>query len=123
MKVDSREKNARHVVSLVVTVATLAATFAAHALDPPYLAEMPGVETVLADNEGKDRLDTLARQQAALNQLVRAIGFLAGDREFCCLTQDEEVLRGKDDPLKSAGFVFARMQIHGAQDCYNALYA
>lgn len=95
MKVGSKEKNARRVLPLVVTVATLAATFAAHALDPPYLAQMPSVETVLADNEGKDRLDTLARQQAALNQLVRAIGFLAGDREFCCLTQDEEVLRGK----------------------------
>jgi hypothetical protein len=94
MKKGSNEKNARCVLSFVVTVAALATTFDAYALDPPYLAQMPSVETVLADNEGKDRLDTLARQQAALNQLMRAIGFLAGDREFCCQTQDEQVLRG-----------------------------
>lgn len=95
MKNGYNEKTARRFLSLALTFAALAATFSASALDPPYLVQMPSVETVLADNEGKDRLDTLARQQAALNQLARAIGFLAGDREFCCQTQDEQVLRGK----------------------------
>jgi hypothetical protein len=95
MKKRSTEKKARWFRSFTAAAALVLTTLAAHALDPPYLAQLPSVEKVLADNQGKDRLDTLARQQAALNQLARAIGFLAGDREFCCQTQDEQVIRGR----------------------------
>src|SRR5690349_19338513 len=68
---------------------------AAHALDPTYLEQFPSVEEVLADNQGRDRFDTLARQQAALVQLTRAIARLAGEREFCCQTSDEIELAGR----------------------------
>jgi hypothetical protein len=72
-----------------LTLAVSVASFAVHALDPPHLDQFPPVATVIADNQGSDRFDTLARQQAALTQLARAIPRLAGEREFCCQTPDE----------------------------------
>ena len=71
----------------------LAWVTAAHALDPAYLADWPAVERVLADHQGKDRADTLARQMAALHQLDRAIEEMAGPRRWHGLTPDENRLR------------------------------
>lgn len=66
------------------------AAAAAHAADPPHLDQLPSVATVLTENQGDDALDTKARQLAALNQWARAVGLLAGEREFCCQTADEQ---------------------------------
>ncbi len=49
---------------------------------PPYLEEMPSVDRVRADIQGTDRLDTLARQKAAFEQLARGIELAAGGRRF-----------------------------------------
>jgi hypothetical protein len=35
---------------------------AVHATDPPWLEQLPSVDKVLADTQGADREDTLARQ-------------------------------------------------------------
>lgn len=47
---------------------------------PSHLAEMPAVERVKADVQGSDRLDTLARQKAAFEQLSRAVEVAAASR-------------------------------------------
>lgn len=86
---------ARVVVSFAIVATTLLATAAVRAADPPYLDRAPAAATVLAENQGQDPLDTKARQLAALNQWARAIGFLAGEREFCCQTPDEQRLVGE----------------------------
>ena len=79
-------------VSLLAILACVAVTFAARALDPPYLDRFPPVDKVLAENQGKDRLDTNARQVAALHQWGHAIELLAGDRRFLRQTPDEQRL-------------------------------
>ncbi len=53
-------------VSLFAALTFAAVAFGARALDPPYLDRFPPVDKVLADNQGKDKLDTNARQVAAL---------------------------------------------------------
>ncbi len=65
------------------------------AQNPPYLAAWPSIERVLADHQGQDHEDTLARQVAALNQLDRAMEDLADDRRWSDLTADELALRGR----------------------------
>jgi hypothetical protein len=93
---DERFMKIVHRSSLFAAALTLlGATFAARALDPPHLEQLPPVEKVLADNQGADPLDAKARQVAALNQWGRAVGFLAGEREFCCQTPDEQRLAGE----------------------------
>ena len=79
-------------VSLLAVLAYAAVTFGARALDPPYLDRFPPVDKVLAENQGKDRLDTNARQVAALHQWGHAIELLAGDRRFLRQTPDEQRL-------------------------------
>ncbi len=66
-----------------------------YALDPAYLADWPTVERVLADNQGENREDTMARQMAALHQLDRAVEDMADDRRWQNLTKDEIALRGQ----------------------------
>ena len=66
-----------------------------HALDPAYLKEWPSADQVLADHQGKDRQDTLARQMAALHHLDRSIEDMAGARRWHGLTADENRLRGE----------------------------
>ncbi len=68
---------------------------AVHALDPAYLAEWPPVDRVLADHQGEDRQDTLARQMAALHHLHRAVEDMADTRRWHGLTADEDQLRGQ----------------------------
>jgi hypothetical protein len=88
-------KSVAQAVRFIAVVYGACVALAAHALDPEYLEQFPSVEKVLADNQGRDRFDTLARQQAALVQLTRAIARLAGEREFCCQTSDEIELAGR----------------------------
>jgi hypothetical protein len=52
-----------------------------YAADQSYLDRLPPVEQVLADHQGIDRADTLARQEAALNQLTHAISLLSRGSE------------------------------------------
>jgi hypothetical protein len=66
-----------------------------YALDPAYLNEWPSAEQVLADHQGKDRQDMLARQMAALHHLDRSIEDMAGTRRWHGLTADENRLRGE----------------------------
>lgn len=68
---------------------------AAHATDPPYLEQLPSAARVLADYEGADRGDTLARQEAALNQLSKAVELMQQAREYCCATPDETRVRSE----------------------------
>jgi hypothetical protein len=63
----------------------------ARGTDPPYVERLPSVDQVLADHQGADPADTLARQEAALNQLAYAIGLLAGGS----MTDDEQRKRGQ----------------------------
>ncbi len=67
----------------------------AHALDPAYLAAWPTVGRVLADHQGGDHSDTLARQMAAPHQLDRAVDEMAGPRRWQALTPDEIRIRGQ----------------------------
>lgn len=60
----------------------LATVRPANAVEPAYLADWPSVERVLADHQGADRSDTLARQMAALHQLSQSIDELAGPRRW-----------------------------------------
>lgn len=69
--------------------------------DPSYLNEMPPIERVLADVQGKNRLDTMARQSAAMPQLARVIEDMAGQRRWHQLTPDETRLR---DTYSGEGF-------------------
>ena len=68
---------------------------AAAALDPPYLADWPTADRVLADHQGENEDDTLARQLAALTVLRGSIEYMAGDRRWQGLTADELRLRGE----------------------------
>ena len=68
---------------------------AAAALDPPYLADWPTADRVLADHVGENDDDTLARQLAAFNVLRSSIEYMAGDRRWQGLTADELRLRGE----------------------------
>ncbi|MET0209807.1 MAG: hypothetical protein ABW220_12255 [Burkholderiaceae bacterium] len=62
---------------------------AAQAQDPPWLAEMPSIERVLADTQGKNPLDTKARQAAAFVQLRRSIEDLAERRRVTGFLPEE----------------------------------
>jgi hypothetical protein len=77
---------------VVVLLATLVFAASAGALDPPYLDEMPSVERVLREIQGQDRLDTLARQVAAFEQLMKMVEVMAGKRRFR-LTRDEQRIK------------------------------
>lgn len=71
----------RFAVLAVSFFALLAAGGPAVAQAPQsYLAEMPPVERVRTDVKGGDRLDTLARQKAAFEQLARAVEVAAAPR-------------------------------------------
>jgi hypothetical protein len=88
-------KTNRLTAAIVTAAVALVVATAARAADPAYLEQLPSVATVLAENQGQDALDTKARQRAAFNQWARAVGFLAGEREFCCQTADEQRLVGE----------------------------
>lgn len=75
--------------------ASLAMAVPASAADPSYLSEWPTVEQVLADHQGANPQDTMARQMAALNILRTSIEEMAGPRRWHGLTPDEESLRGQ----------------------------
>jgi hypothetical protein len=84
-------------IRAAITIALLAAsTRASGQGDPRYLAQLPSVERVRADVQGSDRLDALARQKAAFEQLFRLVGVAAGPRQFAGpgLTPTEERWRG-----------------------------
>ena len=83
--------------TLLVVACALLLAYAprSHALDPAYLKEWPSADQVLADHQGKDRQDTLARQMAALHHLDRSIEDMAGARRWHGLTPDENRLRGE----------------------------
>jgi len=87
---------------LVVCVAV--STIAGAQADPAYLADMPDVERVRADVQGSDRLDTLARQKAAFEQLSRAVEIGAGSRLVTGLTPAEQrwrdAYRGAADAVR-----------------------
>ena len=75
---------------LIIPVWMLSLTMAVSvsALDPAYLDEMPSIEQVLADVHGKDPMNTLARQMAALMQLVKVVEDMAGNRRYGGMTPD-----------------------------------
>jgi hypothetical protein len=88
----------------------LALAPADEASEPAYLADWPTAERVLADHQGTDRDDTLARQMAALNQLSLAIDELAGPRRWReGLTPDEQRLRGKEPSHDEQTRVYERL--------------
>lgn len=87
--------NPERVVSLGVGLLVLFVSLAAQALNPAYLAEMPSVERVLADNRGKNELDTKARQVAALTQARKAIEDLGIARIRSGYLPDEKRLIGE----------------------------
>lgn len=81
--------------SCAATLLTLFLSVAAQALEPAYLAQMPTVEQVLADNRGKNELDTKARQVAALTQARKAIEDLGIARIRTGYLPDEQRLIGE----------------------------
>lgn len=84
----------RAALFLVAGALLLAFAPRSDALDPAYLKDWPTAEQVLADHQGADRQDTLARQMAALHQLHRSIEDMADARRWHGLTADENRLRG-----------------------------
>lgn len=85
----------RTTLLVVVFALLLAYPPRSHALEPAYLKEWPSAEQVLADHQGRDRQDTLARQMAALHHMDRSIEDRAGTRRWQGLTPDEKRLRGE----------------------------
>ncbi len=64
--------------------------------NPPYLNEMPSIDFVKQQIQGKDATDTLARQVAVFNQLPTVITrFLLADGKRYDLTPDEQKITGK----------------------------
>jgi hypothetical protein len=64
--------------------------------NPPYLAEFPSVERVKSEMQGKDAMDTAARQMGAFWQLQEIIKGMSGLRWTTnALTPDEERLLGQ----------------------------
>jgi len=64
--------------------------------DPPYLNDMPSIERVKQEIQGKDPTDTLARQVAVFNELPTVITrFMLADRKRYNLTPDEQKITGK----------------------------
>jgi len=68
---------------------------AAWAMEPAYLAEMPSAERLIADTQGKNELDTKARQVAALTQARKAIEDLGFARAVTGYLPDERRLIGE----------------------------
>ena len=65
-------------------------------LNPPYLNEMPSIELVKQEIQGKDPTDTLARQVAVFSELPTVItSFMLADRKRYDLTPDEQKITGK----------------------------
>ena len=64
--------------------------------NPPYFNEMPSIELVKQEIQGKDPTDTLARQVAVFNELPTVITrFMLADRKRYDLTPDEQKITGK----------------------------
>ena len=64
--------------------------------NPPYLNEMPSIDLVKQEIQGKDPTDTLARQVAVFNKLPQVItSFMLADRKRYDLTPDEQKVTGK----------------------------
>jgi hypothetical protein len=64
--------------------------------NPPYLNEMPSIELVKQEIQGKDPTDTVARQVAVFNELPTVITrFMLADRKRYDLTPDEQKITGK----------------------------
>ena len=64
-------------------------------LDPPYLNEMPSVDFVKREIQGKDPTDTLARQIAVFNNLTSIISSFRLAANRYDLTPDEQKITGK----------------------------
>ena len=99
------------VIRLVIAIAWFAAGPPSKAqTDPPYLSEMPTVERVRADMQGRDKHDTLARQKAAFEQLFRVVEVAAGPRRFSAsgLTPGEQrwrdAYRGAADAARKEAY-------------------
>ena len=63
--------------------------------NPPYLNEMPAVDFVKREIQGKDSTDTLARQIAVFNKLTSVISSFRLAANRYDLTQDEQKIAGK----------------------------
>ena len=74
----ARTRGARWLITLAILIGAWSAR--SPALEPGYLERWPDVARVLADNPGRDRDDTLARQMAALHVLRDGIEYAAGPR-------------------------------------------
>jgi hypothetical protein len=77
---------------LLFAAAALAVAHArAQPLDPGYLVEMPSVERVLAEIDGRDERATAVRRVAAFSHLRKIVESLAGGRLYANqLTSDEK---------------------------------
>jgi hypothetical protein len=74
-----------------VLLLTLASTLAAQATNPAYLADMPSIDRVKAQIQGKDATDTAARQVAVLTYLQEYIKRIAHNKNpRAPLTPDEQ---------------------------------
>jgi hypothetical protein len=80
---------ARHLAALFLLVVF---SFPALALNPAWLDELPTVERVLADTQGRNALDTKARQAGALAHLRKAIEELGEGRRVSGYLPDEKRL-------------------------------
>ncbi|MEK6300388.1 MAG: hypothetical protein AABO41_06670 [Acidobacteriota bacterium] len=69
----------------------------AQSMNPPYLSKLPTVERVMRDVQGKDPMDTAARQAGVLWQLREVIVSVATSqrRNELNLTPDEQHFRGE----------------------------
>ena len=83
------------ITSRGITLLMLFACQAAWAMEPAYLTEMPSAERVIADTQGKNELDTKARQVAALTQARKAIEDLGIARIRTGYLPDEQRLIGE----------------------------
>ena len=73
----------RPVLLSVAAFVAVVLSLPALAVNPPYLAEFPDPERVAKDfAQGKDQMDTLAHQVAALNRLYQLAAEMAGERRF-----------------------------------------
>lgn len=77
---------------LAALILLLALPLPALALDPAWLDEMPTAERVLADTQGRNALDTKARQAAAFAHLRKAIEELGDRRRVSGYLPDEKRL-------------------------------
>lgn len=84
---------------ILLALACVLFAISLRAADLGYLADMPPAERILKEVQGKDAYDRAARQAAAFRWMKRAIGTLAGPREFSLSPEEKALIRTYMDAL------------------------